>query len=68
MNTTTAIIAALCVALAVVFVGAAVLVSILFERINQRDEAIDVLARSASEGDKIQALHCIDDLPRLTKK
>ena len=66
--TTTAIIATLALLLAIVFVGASVLVSILFERIHQRDDAIDVLACSASEDDKVLALHCIDDLPRLTKK
>ncbi len=63
--TTTAIIATLALLLAVVFVGAAVAISILFERIHQRDDAIDVLAHSASEDDKVLALHCIDDLQRL---
>lgn len=67
MTTATAIIAVLGIALAVTFVGAAILVSILFERVSQRDDAIDILARSASEDDKVQALHCIDFAP-LTKK
>ena len=66
--TTTASIATLSLLLAVVFVAASVPASILFERIQQRDDAIDVLAHSASEDEKILALHCIDDLPRLTKK
>lgn len=59
MSPTTIIISTLCAALVLVLVGAAIWISRLHEMIEQRDDAIDALARSAHEDDVVQALNCI---------
>ena len=46
--------------LILVIVGMVIYASLLNDQIAQRDAAIDILARSASEDDVTAAMHCIE--------